>query len=118
MEGAAPSRRGGMKSRRSRSFAGLLGGYPGMSEGARARLEEAVDEEGEESEEPEVATALAGVPEASDAANLAHSNQPLVSQAEPNFLKMMEQMTQCMGKLTQAVAPGTIPKPLHSKLHQ
>ncbi|MBW0585458.1 hypothetical protein O181_125173 [Austropuccinia psidii MF-1] len=35
----------------------------------------------------------------------AHSNQPLVSQAEPNFLKMMEQMTQFMGKLTQAVSP-------------
>ncbi|MBW0569427.1 hypothetical protein O181_109142 [Austropuccinia psidii MF-1] len=29
-EGEAPSRRGGMKSRRSRSFSGLLGGYPGV----------------------------------------------------------------------------------------
>ncbi|MBW0555577.1 hypothetical protein O181_095292 [Austropuccinia psidii MF-1] len=46
MEGAAPSRRGGMKSKRSRSFSGLLGGYPGMSEGARARLGEVEDEEG------------------------------------------------------------------------
>ncbi|MBW0567835.1 hypothetical protein O181_107550 [Austropuccinia psidii MF-1] len=36
--GAARSRRGSMKSRRSRSFSGLLGGYPGMSEGARAIL--------------------------------------------------------------------------------
>ncbi|MBW0577741.1 hypothetical protein O181_117456 [Austropuccinia psidii MF-1] len=36
MEGAAPSRRGGMKSRRSRSFSGILGGYPGISESARA----------------------------------------------------------------------------------
>ncbi|MBW0576430.1 hypothetical protein O181_116145 [Austropuccinia psidii MF-1] len=70
MEGAAPSRRGGMKSRRSRSFSGILGGYP------------------------------AGAPKASEAANLAHSNQPLVSQAEPNFPKMIEQMTQFMGKLT------------------
>ncbi|MBW0470218.1 hypothetical protein O181_009933 [Austropuccinia psidii MF-1] len=76
-----------------------------MSEGARARLGEAEDEEGEESEETEVATALAGVPEASEAENLAHSNQPLISQAEPSFLKMMEQMTQFMGKLTQAVSP-------------
>ncbi|MBW0552219.1 hypothetical protein O181_091934 [Austropuccinia psidii MF-1] len=31
IEGAAPSRRGGMRSRRPRSFSGLLGGYPGMS---------------------------------------------------------------------------------------
>ncbi|MBW0538027.1 hypothetical protein O181_077742 [Austropuccinia psidii MF-1] len=105
MEGEAPSRRGGMKSRISRSFSGLLGGYPCMSEGARARLGETEDEEGEESEETEVATALSGVPEASEAANLAHSSQPLVSQAEPNFLKMMEQMTQFMGQLTQAVSP-------------
>ncbi|MBW0551752.1 hypothetical protein O181_091467 [Austropuccinia psidii MF-1] len=91
MEGVAPSRRQIMKSRRSRSFSGLLGCYPGISKGARARVGEAEDEEGEdsveeeESEETEVATALAGVPEASEAENLAHSNQPLVSQAEPNF---------------------------------
>ncbi|MBW0560617.1 hypothetical protein O181_100332 [Austropuccinia psidii MF-1] len=88
MEGAALSRRGGIKSRRSRSFSGLLGGYPE-----------------DEPEENEVETALAGVPEASEAANIAHSNQPLVSQAEQIFLKMMEQMTQFMGQLTQAVAP-------------
>ncbi|MBW0530493.1 hypothetical protein O181_070208 [Austropuccinia psidii MF-1] len=99
-----------MKSRRSRLFSGLLGGYPGMSEGSRARLGEAEDEEGEksveeeESEENEVANALAGVPEASEASNLAHSNQPPVSLSEPNFLKMMEQMTQFMGQLTQAVS--------------
>ncbi|MBW0530409.1 hypothetical protein O181_070124 [Austropuccinia psidii MF-1] len=110
MEGAALSRRGGMKSRRSRSFSSLLGGYPGMSEGARARLGEAEDEEGEEfleeedSEEIQVETALAGVFEASEAANLAHSNQPLASQAEQKFLKMMEQMTHFMGQLSQAVA--------------
>ncbi|MBW0568805.1 hypothetical protein O181_108520 [Austropuccinia psidii MF-1] len=51
MEGVAPSRRGGIKSRRSGSFSCLLGGYLGMSEGARARLGEAEDEEGEEYEE-------------------------------------------------------------------
>ncbi|MBW0501971.1 hypothetical protein O181_041686 [Austropuccinia psidii MF-1] len=76
MEGAAPSRRGG-------------GG--------------AVEEE--ESEETEVAAVLEGSPEASEAPNLAHSNQPLVSQAEPNFVKMMEQMTHFIGHLTQEVAP-------------
>ncbi|MBW0478460.1 hypothetical protein O181_018175 [Austropuccinia psidii MF-1] len=61
--------------------------------------------EEEESKEIKVATAFAGVPEASEAANIAHYNQPLVSQAEPNFLKMMEQMTQFMGQLTQAISP-------------
>ncbi|MBW0511906.1 hypothetical protein O181_051621 [Austropuccinia psidii MF-1] len=52
-----------------------------------------------------VETALAGAPEASEAENLAHYNQPLVSQAESNFIKMIEQITQFMGQLTQAVAP-------------
>ncbi|MBW0484576.1 hypothetical protein O181_024291 [Austropuccinia psidii MF-1] len=42
MEVAAPSRR-------SRSFSGLLGGYPSISQGPRSRLGEAEDEEGEES---------------------------------------------------------------------
>ncbi|MBW0495872.1 hypothetical protein O181_035587 [Austropuccinia psidii MF-1] len=80
MEGAAPSRRG-------------------------AFLKGLEADQGEESEETEVAAALAGAPEASKDPNLALSNQPLVSQAEPTFLKMMEQMTQFMGQLTQAVAP-------------
>ncbi|MBW0555629.1 hypothetical protein O181_095344 [Austropuccinia psidii MF-1] len=104
MEGAAPFIRGGVKSRRSRSFSGLLGGYPSISQGPRSRSGEAEDEEGEESEETKVAAALAGAPEASEDPNLAHINQPLVSQAEPNFLKIMDQMTQCMGQLTQAVS--------------
>ncbi|MBW0551504.1 hypothetical protein O181_091219 [Austropuccinia psidii MF-1] len=111
MEGAAPSRRGGMKSRRSRSFSGLLGGYPGISEGARARLGEVDDEEGEESVqeedsgETEVADALENAPKVPQGSNLALSSQPLFSQAEPSLLKMMEQMNQFMGQLTQAVTP-------------
>ncbi|MBW0471455.1 hypothetical protein O181_011170 [Austropuccinia psidii MF-1] len=106
MEGEEPSRRGGVKSRRSRSFSGLLGGYPSIYQGPRSRLGESGDEEGDESEETEVADALAGAPDTSEFENLAHSNKPLLSQAEPNFLKMMEQMTQFMGQLTQAVSPG------------
>ncbi|MBW0486900.1 hypothetical protein O181_026615 [Austropuccinia psidii MF-1] len=76
MEGAEPFRRGGG--------------------------EESVEEE--ESEETEVAAALAGATEASGALNLFLSNQSLVWKAEPNFLKMMEQMSQFMGQLTQAVS--------------
>ncbi|MBW0471721.1 hypothetical protein O181_011436 [Austropuccinia psidii MF-1] len=38
MEGEEPSRRGCMKSRSSRSFSGLLGGYPGISQGPRSIL--------------------------------------------------------------------------------
>ncbi|MBW0559343.1 hypothetical protein O181_099058 [Austropuccinia psidii MF-1] len=98
MEGAAPSRR-------SRSFSRLLGGYPSISEGARARLGEVEDEDVEESGETEVADALENAPEVPQASNLALSSQPLVSQTEPSLLKMMEQMTQFMGQLTQAVTP-------------
>ncbi|MBW0487247.1 hypothetical protein O181_026962 [Austropuccinia psidii MF-1] len=105
MEGAEPSRRGVVKSKRSRSFSRSLVGLPSTSQGHRRRLREAEDKEAEEYEEAEVETALAGAPEASEAANLAHSNRSLVSQAETNFLKMMEQMTQFMGQLTQAVSP-------------
>ncbi|MBW0495511.1 hypothetical protein O181_035226 [Austropuccinia psidii MF-1] len=103
MEGEAPSRRGGVNSRRTRSFSGLLGGYQRISQGPRSRLGEAEDKEGgecieeEESEEAEVEASFSGVPEASEASNLAHSNKNLVSQAEPNFLKMMEKMTLFMG---------------------
>ncbi|MBW0516868.1 hypothetical protein O181_056583 [Austropuccinia psidii MF-1] len=49
IEGAEPFRRGGVKSRRLRSFSGLLGGYPSIPQGRRSRLGEAEDEEGEES---------------------------------------------------------------------
>ncbi|MBW0591738.1 hypothetical protein O181_131453 [Austropuccinia psidii MF-1] len=77
-----------------------------MSEGARARLGEVEDEEGEESVEEEdsgetkVADYLQNSPEVPQG-----FDQPLVSQTEPSLLKMMEQMTQFMGKVTQAVNP-------------
>ncbi|MBW0573219.1 hypothetical protein O181_112934 [Austropuccinia psidii MF-1] len=83
---------------------------PSRRGGPRSRSGESEHEEGEESEETKVAASLAGAPEASEALNLAPSNQPPVSQAEPNFLKMMEKMTQFMGQLTQAVAPRDTPR--------
>ncbi|MBW0462647.1 hypothetical protein O181_002362, partial [Austropuccinia psidii MF-1] len=104
------SRRGGVKSRRSRSFYGLLGGYPEISQGPRSRLGEAEDEEAEDSvevksfEETEVAASFAGVTEASVAPYISHFNKPIVFQSEPNFLKMMEKMTQLMGQLTLGVS--------------
>ncbi|MBW0552380.1 hypothetical protein O181_092095 [Austropuccinia psidii MF-1] len=87
MEGAAPSRRGGMKSIRLRSFSQLLGGHPGMSEGARAILGEGQDEEGEEPVEEE------------------DSGEIEVADALTNAPEIREQMTQFMGQLTQAVNP-------------
>ncbi|MBW0494408.1 hypothetical protein O181_034123 [Austropuccinia psidii MF-1] len=100
MEGEAPSRRGGMESRRSRSSSGLLGGYPGISEGSRARLAEVEDEEGVESRETEVADALTNAPEVPQGSNLAPTNQSLVFQSDPSLLKIMEQMAPIIGKLS------------------
>ncbi|MBW0514055.1 hypothetical protein O181_053770 [Austropuccinia psidii MF-1] len=108
---AEPSRRGGVKSRRSRSFSGLLGSHPSIFQGPRIRLGEAEAEEGDESvevedyEETEVAAALKGALMAYEAENLDHFNEPLFAQAEPNFVKMMKQMTQFMAQLVQEVAP-------------
>ncbi|MBW0525826.1 hypothetical protein O181_065541 [Austropuccinia psidii MF-1] len=88
-----------------------MGDYPRLPKGLRSRLGEDEDEEGqesveeEESEETKFAALLEGVPETSEARNLALSNTPLVSQAEPNFFKMMKKMTQLERNLTQAVSP-------------
>ncbi|MBW0539296.1 hypothetical protein O181_079011 [Austropuccinia psidii MF-1] len=104
MEGEAPSRRGGMKSRISRLFSGLLGGYTGISEGARARLGKVEDKEGEESVEGE--DAFANSPEVPQGSNLAPTNKPLVSQSDPSLFKIMEQMATIMGQISQAAAPS------------
>ncbi|MBW0555882.1 hypothetical protein O181_095597 [Austropuccinia psidii MF-1] len=50
-------------------------------------------------------TVVADAPEAPEAPNIALLNKTLVSQAEPNFLKIMEQMNKLMQKITQAVSP-------------
>ncbi|MBW0570291.1 hypothetical protein O181_110006 [Austropuccinia psidii MF-1] len=111
MEGAEPSRRGGMKLRRSRSVSGLLGGYPGMFEGARARLGEVEDKEREESVEEEdsgeteVEYALANAPDVPQGSNLAPNNQPLVSQYDTSLLKIMDKMATITGQLSQEAAP-------------
>ncbi|MBW0512550.1 hypothetical protein O181_052265 [Austropuccinia psidii MF-1] len=96
----------------------------GLFPSVRARLGEFEDEEGEGSVEEEdcgeteVADALANVPAVPQGSNLALTNQPLVSQSDSSLLKIMEQMATIMGQLPQSAAPGTIPKPLHSRLHQ
>ncbi|MBW0508878.1 hypothetical protein O181_048593 [Austropuccinia psidii MF-1] len=105
MEGEEPSRRGGMKSRRSRSFSGLPGGYPDISQGPRSKLGE-----GKESEDTEIEASLEDFPKAPEAPNLSLSNKPLITHDEPNFLSMMKQMTQSMGKIIQAVSPRDNPR--------
>ncbi|MBW0545745.1 hypothetical protein O181_085460 [Austropuccinia psidii MF-1] len=82
-----------------------------MSEGARARIGEVEDEEGEESVEEEdsgeteSADALANAPEVPKGSNLAPTNQSLVSQPDTSLLKIMEKMATFMGQLFQEAAP-------------
>ncbi|MBW0478149.1 hypothetical protein O181_017864 [Austropuccinia psidii MF-1] len=82
-----------------------------MSEGARKRLGEFEDEEGEESVEEEdfgeteVENAFENAPDVPQGSNLAPTNQPLVSQSDPSLLKIMEQMATIMGQLSQAAPP-------------
>ncbi|MBW0537119.1 hypothetical protein O181_076834 [Austropuccinia psidii MF-1] len=63
--------------------------------------EESVEVEG--SDKTEVASSLTNAPEAPEAANPALYKKNHLSEVEPSLLKMMEQMTQLMGKITQAV---------------
>ncbi|MBW0502059.1 hypothetical protein O181_041774 [Austropuccinia psidii MF-1] len=93
MEREAPSRRGGMKSRRSRSFSGLLD----------EEEEESVEEE--DSGETEVADAFANAPEVPQGSNLTPTTQPPVSQSDPSLLQIMEQMATIMGQFSQEAAP-------------
>ncbi|MBW0474964.1 hypothetical protein O181_014679 [Austropuccinia psidii MF-1] len=92
-----------MNSRISRSFYGLFGGYPGISEDEREIIGEFGDKEGEDSGENEVEDALENTPEVPQSSNLAFPSQTLVSETEPSLLKTMEQITQFMGQLTQAI---------------
>ncbi|MBW0575763.1 hypothetical protein O181_115478 [Austropuccinia psidii MF-1] len=100
-----------MKSRRSRSFSCLLGGYPSIPEGARARLVEVEDEEGKESVKEgdsgktEVADVLANAPEVPQVSNLSPTNPPLGSQSDTSLPKIMEKMATIMGQLSQEAAP-------------
>ncbi|MBW0508307.1 hypothetical protein O181_048022 [Austropuccinia psidii MF-1] len=102
MEGAAPSRKEGRGQRRSSSFSGVAGRFPGLS---RANLkvpgedDEEEEENSVEAEEPdgtEAAPAPVGASQGTGRPTLAQSDQPGSHQAEPSLLGFMHQMTQIM----------------------
>ncbi|MBW0521054.1 hypothetical protein O181_060769 [Austropuccinia psidii MF-1] len=94
MKREASSRRGDMKSRRSRPFCGFLGGYPGIYQEPRGRFGEAEDEEGKEFRDTEVEAAWEDSPKDPEAPSLALFNETNFSKAEPSLHKMMVQMNQ------------------------
>ncbi|MBW0531341.1 hypothetical protein O181_071056 [Austropuccinia psidii MF-1] len=99
MEGAEPSIQEGRGTRRTSSFSGVVGAFPGLS---RTRLKvpgEDYEEEGEnyveeeESDGTESSPAPVGVPQGTGGPTLAQSDQPGSHQSEPSLLAIMQQMT-------------------------
>ncbi|MBW0492074.1 hypothetical protein O181_031789 [Austropuccinia psidii MF-1] len=108
LEGAAPSRKEGRVPRRSSSFSGVVGGFPGTSRTIFKGPGEDGEEEEENSVEEEESDGTEGVPAPVEASQgtggptLAQSNQPISHQSEPSLLAIMQQMTQIMANLQAA----------------
>ncbi|MBW0574354.1 hypothetical protein O181_114069 [Austropuccinia psidii MF-1] len=108
MEEAEPSREEGRGSRRSSSFSGVGGGFPGLSRtslkvpGEDDEEEEENSVEEEESDGTEAAPAPVAEPQVIGRPTLAQSDQPVSHQSEPYLLSIMQQMTQIMGNLQAA----------------
>ncbi|MBW0485908.1 hypothetical protein O181_025623 [Austropuccinia psidii MF-1] len=108
MEGAAPSRKEGRGPRRSSSFSGVVGGFPGLSRTSLKVPGEDDEEEGEnsveveESEGTEATSAPAGASQHIGRPTLAQSDQPASHQSEPSLLAIMQQMTQIMAKIQES----------------
>ncbi|MBW0528966.1 hypothetical protein O181_068681 [Austropuccinia psidii MF-1] len=112
----APSRKEGRVPRRSNSFSGVVGGFPGMSRttfrgpGEDGEEEEENSVEEEESDGTEAAPAPVGASEGTRGPTLAQSDQPVSHQTEPSLLAIMQQMTQIMANL-QAAASSEVSRP-------
>ncbi|MBW0484392.1 hypothetical protein O181_024107 [Austropuccinia psidii MF-1] len=108
MEGAPPSRKEGRGPRRSSSFSGIVGVFPGLSRTSLNVPGEYDEEEGENSVEEEAsegteeAPAPVGAPQSTGRPTLAQSDQPVSHQSEPSLLAIMQQMTQLMANLQAA----------------
>ncbi|MBW0506739.1 hypothetical protein O181_046454 [Austropuccinia psidii MF-1] len=105
MEGEAPSRKEGRRPRRSSSFSGVVGRFPGLSRtslkvpGEDDEEEEENSVEEEESEGTEAAPAPVGASQGIGRPTLTQSDQPASHQSEPSLLAIMQQMSQIMDNL-------------------
>ncbi|MBW0575194.1 hypothetical protein O181_114909 [Austropuccinia psidii MF-1] len=107
-EGAAPSRKEGRVPRRSNSFSGVAGRFPGTSRTIFKGPGEDGEGEEENSVEEEESDGTEGVPAPVEASQgtggptLAQSNQPVSHQSEPSLFAIMQQMTQIMANIQAA----------------
>ncbi|MBW0480420.1 hypothetical protein O181_020135 [Austropuccinia psidii MF-1] len=108
LEGAAPSIQEGREPRRSSSFSGVVGSFPGISRTTFKGPGKDGEEEEENSVEEEESDGTEGVPapvrkyQGTGGPTLAQSNQPVSHQSEPSLLAIMQQMTQIMANLQAA----------------
>ncbi|MBW0508715.1 hypothetical protein O181_048430 [Austropuccinia psidii MF-1] len=99
MEGAAPSRNEGRGPRRSSSFSGVVGSFPGISRtifkgpGEDGEEEEENSVEEEESDGTEGVPAPVGASQSTGGPTLAQSNQPASHQSEASLLAIMKDDT-------------------------
>ncbi|MBW0567596.1 hypothetical protein O181_107311 [Austropuccinia psidii MF-1] len=106
--GVSLSRKEGRGPRRSSSFLGVVGRFPGLSRTSLKVPGEYDEEEGENSVEEEesygteAAPAPLGAPQGTGRPTLSQSDQPVSHQSEPSLLAIMLQMTQIMANLQAA----------------
>ncbi|MBW0493811.1 hypothetical protein O181_033526 [Austropuccinia psidii MF-1] len=107
LEGAAPSRKEGRGPRRSSSFAGVVGGFPGTSrtffrgQGEDGEEEEDNSVEEEDSDGTEGVPAPVGASQGTGGPTLSQSNQPVSHQSETYLFAIMQQMNQIMANLKE-----------------
>ncbi|MBW0567464.1 hypothetical protein O181_107179 [Austropuccinia psidii MF-1] len=106
--GAALSRKEGRVPRRSSSFSGVVGGFPGCSRTTLKGPGEYGEEEEENSVEEEGSDGTEGVPapvgasQGTEGLTQSQSYQPVSHQSEPSLLAIMQQMTQIKTNLQEA----------------
>ncbi|MBW0532123.1 hypothetical protein O181_071838, partial [Austropuccinia psidii MF-1] len=108
VEGEAPSRKERRVPRRSSSFSGVVGGFPGTAR-TISRGPGEYGEEGEEncveeagSDGTEGVPSPVGASQGTEGPTVAQSNQPVSHQSQPSLLAIMQQMTQIMANLQAA----------------
>ncbi|MBW0582129.1 hypothetical protein O181_121844, partial [Austropuccinia psidii MF-1] len=99
VEGAAPSRTKGRVPRRSSSFSGVVGRFPGASRTIFKGPGEDGEEEEEDSNGTEGVPAPVEAPQGTGGPTLAQSNQPFSHQSEESSFAIMQQMPQFMANI-------------------
>ncbi|MBW0501509.1 hypothetical protein O181_041224 [Austropuccinia psidii MF-1] len=108
MEEEASPREEGRGPRRSSSFSGVVGRFPGLARtslkvpGEDDEEEEENSVEEEVSEGTEAAPAPVGASKGTGRPTLAQSDQPVSHQSEPSLLAIMQKITQIMANLQAA----------------